>query len=82
MADSKWEKVTVATGELQAEIIRGMLEAQDIEVLLFQEGAGKVFSVSVGPLAEVEILVPADKKDEATQIIDEYFAQEEGAEQG
>ena len=80
MADSKWEKMTVATGELQAEIIRGMLEAQDIEVLLFQEGAGKVFSVSVGPLAEVEILVPADKKDEATQIIDEYFAQEEGAE--
>lgn len=82
MADSKWEKVTVATGELQAEIIRGMLEAQDIEVLLFQEGAGKVFSVSVGPLAEVEILVPADKKDEATQIIDEYFAQDEGVEQG
>jgi hypothetical protein len=38
--------------------------------------------VSVGPLAEVEILVPADKKYEATQIIDEYFAQEEGAEQG
>ena len=53
MTDSEWEKVTVATGELQAEIIRGMLEAQDIEVLLFQEGAGKVFSVSVGPLAEV-----------------------------
>ncbi|MCK4726236.1 MAG: DUF2007 domain-containing protein [Anaerolineales bacterium] len=82
MADSKWEKVTVATGELQAEIIRGMLEAKDIEVLLFQEGAGKVFSVSVGPLAEVEILVPADKKDEATRIIDEYYAQDEGAEQG
>lgn len=80
MADKKWEKVTVVTGELQAEIIRGMLEAQEIEVLLFQEGAGKVFSLSVGPLGEVEVMVPADKKDEASQIIDEYFAQDVGAE--
>ncbi len=80
MADKKWEKVTVVTGELQAEIIRGMLEAQDIEVLLFQEGAGKVFSLSVGPLGEVEIMVPADKKDEASQIINEYFDKDVGAE--
>ncbi len=79
MADKKWEKVTVVTGELQAEIIRGMLEAQDIEVLLFQEGAGKVFSLSVGPLGEVEIMVPADKKDEASQIINEYFDKDVGA---
>jgi hypothetical protein len=80
MANSKWEKVAVVVGELQAEIIRGMLEAQDIEVLLFQEGAGKVFSLNVGPLGEVEVMVPADKKDEAAQIIDEYFTQDTGAE--
>jgi len=80
MADSKWEKVAVVVGELQAEIIRGMLEAQDIEVLLFQEGAGKVFSLNVGPLGEVEVMVPADKKDEAAQIINEYFTQDTRAE--
>lgn len=39
MVENKWELVITVSGELQADLIRSLLEAQDIEVFLNQEGA-------------------------------------------
>lgn len=73
MPDTDWELLTVIVGDLQAELIRGLLEAQGIQSLLFQEGAGRsVYHVTVGPIANVEILVPASQIDRAREVLSIY----------
>ncbi|MEJ2013334.1 MAG: DUF2007 domain-containing protein [Anaerolineales bacterium] len=59
-------------GKLQAEIIRGMLEARGIETILVQESAAAVYGLGVGPMAEVEILVPREQLEEARKMLQAY----------
>jgi hypothetical protein len=44
--------------------------------MLIQEGAGRVIGLNVGPLGEVEILVPADQLVQAKQILEDYYSGE------
>ncbi len=62
------------SGSMQAQIIRSLLESRDIGVMLSQESAGAVFGLGVGPLAEVDVLVPQSQLDEARAILDEYYS--------
>jgi len=57
----------------EAEVIRGLLEAQDIEVLLTQEGAGKAIGLSIGALGEIQIHVPADDEEQAQTILGDFL---------
>jgi hypothetical protein len=59
----------------QAEILRGVLEAQEITVALSQEAVGSVMPVDVGAFGQVDILVPAEQADRAREILDELAAQ-------
>jgi hypothetical protein len=72
MSGSKWAFVARVQGDLQAEILRGLLEAQDIPVLLSREGAGRAYGLTVGPLGEVEIMVPDRYVVEAKSILELY----------
>jgi hypothetical protein len=74
MSDEKWEVVAEVSGELQAGLVRNLLEAQGIKVFLNQEGAGKAVGLSVGPLGEVQILVPENQSEAARKIVDDYYA--------
>ncbi len=53
----EWVSVDTVQGRLEAEIVRGMLEAQEIEVRLSQEASAAIYGLGVGPMAEVEIFV-------------------------
>ena len=67
--------VDETAGYLQAEIMRGVLEAQGISVLLSQEGAGHwAYAATVGTLGRVRVYVPAKDEELARQIVDEYYA--------
>lgn len=68
-----WEVVESVQGQLQAEIFRGLLEAQGLHVWLNQEGAGAAYGINVGPLGTVEILVPSSELEQARQILDAYY---------
>ena len=72
MAESGWEVVYETDGQLQAELLRGLLEAQEIPVVLSQEGIGRVYGLTVGPLAIVQILVPGSKVERARDILRKY----------
>ena len=72
MSEQSWEKIGVAAGELQAEILKGLLEAQGVPVVLSQEGAGHVFGLTVGLMGEVDILVPTHLVAQAQQVLDDY----------
>lgn len=74
MEEVKWASLMRVAGDLQAEIFGGLLEAQGIPVLLSQEGAGKVYGLSVGPLGEVEILVPSNQLESAQKVMQDYQA--------
>ena len=72
MTNQKWVVITKVIGELQAELLRGLLEAQGIPVQLAEEGAGRVYGIMVGPLGEVELLVPADYAQDARDVLGRY----------
>ncbi len=71
MAD---QVVTVETvsGMLEAEIVRGLLEAAGLRVWLSHEAAGKAIGLGVGPLGEVSILVPASEEEAARRVLADY----------
>ena len=66
--------VETTSGALQAEILRGLLESRGLSVLLLQESAAKSIGLSVGPLGDVDVLVPKDQEDLAREILDQYHS--------
>ena len=77
MSDSKLVLLEKVAGSAQAETMRGLLEAQGVDVLLSQESAGSsTLPVTFGILGEVEILVRKEDEEKARQILDEYYAGE------
>ena len=73
----KWSKqpglieICATSGLLQAEIIKGKLESNDIPVLLEYESLGPVMGLTVDGLGEVRVLVPEDKAEMARALIEE-----------
>ena len=74
MNQEKWVLVDTCAGLLQAELVRGLLEAQGIQVWLNQAGAAHAYAVTVGSMGRVEVLVPSSEKDQAEHILDEYYS--------
>jgi hypothetical protein len=62
-----------AAGQLEAEMIKAFLEAQDIPVTLNQESIGRTIGLSAGRLGEVQVLVPDSKVAEAKEILVDLF---------
>ena len=63
--------VGTADGQVEAEIVKGLLAANDIEVWLSQESAGSALGLTVGPMGEVKIMVRADQAEQARSILGE-----------
>jgi Putative prokaryotic signal transducing protein len=75
MPAENWVVLEEVGGSFQAEILGGLLEAQGIPVVLSQEGAGRsAYAVTVGPLGQVQILVPAEALGEARKVLDDYYS--------
>ncbi len=75
MAENKWVLLEVISGSFQAEILRGLLEAQGIQVVLSQEGAGHyAYATTVGSLGAVQLLVPANELANAEKVLADYRA--------
>jgi hypothetical protein len=72
MPEEEWILVEKAQGQLQAEILKGLLEAQGILVWLNQEGAAHAYAVEIGTLGTVEILVPTSMVEKAREILEQY----------
>lgn len=64
-----------ANGQLEADMIRLMLEASGLHVITRQESAGAVYGLTVGPLGVVRILVPETEVTDAKNLL---TAMEEG----
>ncbi|HEY69202.1 MAG TPA: DUF2007 domain-containing protein [Anaerolineae bacterium] len=65
-------KVGSVSGKIEAEILRGLLESNGIQVWLSTEAAATAIGLGVGPLAEVDLMVLETQVEQATQVIRDY----------
>ncbi len=72
MTKRQWVEITKIYGSVQAELLRGFLEAQGIEVLLSQEGAAKAIGLNVGAMGDTQLLVPAEDEEGARKLLQQY----------
>ncbi len=72
--DPNIELVEVATaqGEVEAQMIRSVLEGDGIEAMLSGESIRLTHAFTVDGLAEVKILVRADDADRAREVLDAF----------
>jgi hypothetical protein len=63
-------EVYKAKGELEAQVIKGMLESYGIPCLLQSHAASSVHSFAVDGMGEVRILVSEKAADEARRLIE------------
>ncbi len=76
MDELKWELLTESSGRFEADLLKSYLEAEGIEVQLFQEGAGQdIYPLTFGPLAMVQVFVPNDKINDARSILENFNSQ-------
>lgn len=69
-----WVVLVEVAGMPQAEILRGMLEAQEISTVLSQEGAGSAIGLTIGTLGTVQILIPSDDLERAQELLDVFYS--------
>ena len=72
MDELKWEVLTEVQGRLEAEFIKSYLEAQGIDVELFQESVGLTMGITIDGLGTVQIFVPKEQAADARQLMEEY----------
>jgi hypothetical protein len=56
-------------GQMQANIIKSLLEAEGIPAEIAQEGAGVAFGFTVGALGIADILVPEEYEAQARSVL-------------
>ncbi|MBL8100860.1 MAG: DUF2007 domain-containing protein [Anaerolineales bacterium] len=70
MDDMKYEMLTELTSRLEAELLESYLEANGVDVELFQESVGQnAFPVTNESLGLVQVFVPKEKMKEAKSLL-------------
>ena len=69
-----WVLIKKVYNQAESEVIKGMLEAQEIKVLLAQEGAAKAIGLNVGSLGEIQIHVRSSDAQLANKILSDFLA--------
>ena len=73
-----WQLLTKVYDRIEAEMIKAALEALEISAELAQESVGGTMPVSFGKFAEVQIFVPKEKYEEASEWLKNYTDQSKG----
>lgn len=70
MTNMKYEILTELTNRLEADLLESYLEANEIDVELFQESVGQnAFPVTNEILGRVQVFVPKEKMKEAKMLL-------------
>ncbi len=67
--NEKWVVVSYPKTPVEASIVKGLLESEGIPVFVQQEAIGKVYGMTLDGLGQIKILVPAERKDDAEQLL-------------
>ena len=68
-----WDLLTEVQGRLEADLLKSYLEAQGVDVELFQEAVGHhVYPVMVDGLGRVQLFVPKEKLELGRQLLESF----------
>ena len=71
----KYELLTELSSRLEADLLKSYLEANDVEVELFQESVGQnAFPVTIDMLGHVQVFVPDEKLEQAKILLENFEA--------
>ncbi|MEX2162563.1 MAG: DUF2007 domain-containing protein [Anaerolineales bacterium] len=73
MSGDSLKKLVVLNDPAEAEVLRGLLEAQGIQVMLSKEGASTAYGLTAGTFGEIEVFVSQVQAKEAEAILRENF---------
>lgn len=77
MDELKYELLTEMTNRMEADLLESYLEANDIDVELFQESVGhSAFPVTIDMLGHVQVFVPKEKLKQAKKLLEKFNTQE------
>ncbi len=71
--DERWVVVLTTYNQAQADILRGLLEAQGVPARLLQEPAARALGLQVGPLGEIQIVVPESRAAAGQAVVSAFF---------
>lgn len=74
MNEKKWKKIREEIDIIQAEIMKGLLEAHGIQVLISREGYETALGITGHSLTHIELLAPSDQIEDAKTILADYDA--------
>ncbi len=75
MNDMKYELLTELHSRMEADLLESYLEANGIDVELFQEAVGhSVYPVTLDGLGRVQVFVPKEKIKKAKKMLEEFKA--------
>ncbi len=78
MDELKFELLTEVAGRMQADLLKSFLEAEGIQVEIFQEAVGHhIYPVTIDGLGRVQIFVDKTQIEEARKILEEYNKSEQ-----
>jgi hypothetical protein len=69
-----WIVVHIAQGEFEEDQVRAFLEAHDIPTHVRGEALRKTHGLVLDGLGQVEVLVPADRADDARDLLERVHA--------
>ncbi|MBI1794956.1 MAG: DUF2007 domain-containing protein [Chloroflexi bacterium] len=73
MDELKWELLAEIQGRMEADMLKSYLEADGIEVELFQEAVGHhIYPVTINGLGRVQIFVSKKQLQTAREILAKY----------
>ncbi len=68
-SDEKLVAVYRASGEMQAQVVRGLLESNGIPCLLKSQAAPSVHAFAIDGMGEVLVMVPESAAEEARKLV-------------
>jgi hypothetical protein len=78
MDELKWEVLTETNGRGQADLLKSYLEAEGIEVELFQEAVGHhIYPVMIDGLGRVQLFVPKAQLVQARELLAAYSSSQD-----
>ena len=72
MSEMKYEMLAEIYGRMEAELIKSYLEANEIDVELFQESVGQnIYPTTIDQLGKVQVFVKKENLEEARILLNE-----------
>lgn len=79
--DDRLTTIYRAANQIEAELIKGLLESNDIPALLKYESVGQVYGLTIDGLGQVDVQVPQKYAQDAENLLTSMPQDDELAEQ-